>query len=220
MNTYFKYAPNVYLAKCEGEHERGEIIQVTTKHGKENDCVVHNRIGTRDGFFFYSITRVDGLNAQTYAQKRIDKLNGYAESAKEKSDSFYEKSNEHKDFLSLAEPIKVGHHSEGRHRKIIERANNNMSKCVEFSNKADSYASRIEYWEGRKDEVNLSMPESIEFYQFKLEQARDKHAKIKSGEIAKAHSYSLTYAKKEVNEAEKNLALAIKLWAQPEEAVA
>jgi len=34
MNTYSKYAPNVFLAKCTEKHERGEIIQVTTKYGK------------------------------------------------------------------------------------------------------------------------------------------------------------------------------------------
>lgn len=29
MNTYAKYCPNVYLAKCEEKHEKGDIIEVT-----------------------------------------------------------------------------------------------------------------------------------------------------------------------------------------------
>ena len=53
MNTYSKYAPNVFLAKCTEKHERGEIIQVTTKYGKENESEVFNLIYERDGFYFY-----------------------------------------------------------------------------------------------------------------------------------------------------------------------
>lgn len=34
MNTYYKFAPNVFLAKCDEKHEKGEEILVTTKHGK------------------------------------------------------------------------------------------------------------------------------------------------------------------------------------------
>ena len=44
MNTYYKFAPNVYLAKCEQEYQKGDTIQVTTKRGSENDCVVFNLI--------------------------------------------------------------------------------------------------------------------------------------------------------------------------------
>ena len=52
MNTYSKFCPNVWLAKCTEQHEKGSIIPVTTKHGKENDCIVFNLIYQRDGFFY------------------------------------------------------------------------------------------------------------------------------------------------------------------------
>jgi len=35
--TYTKYCPNVWLAKCEERHEKGDIINVTTRYGKENE---------------------------------------------------------------------------------------------------------------------------------------------------------------------------------------
>lgn len=35
MNTYAKYCPNVFLAKCEEQYQKGDIITVTTKYGKE-----------------------------------------------------------------------------------------------------------------------------------------------------------------------------------------
>ena len=38
MNTYQKFVPNVYLAKCEEKHEKGDEILVATKYGKERDA--------------------------------------------------------------------------------------------------------------------------------------------------------------------------------------
>lgn len=35
MNTYSKFVPNVFLAKCEQPHQKGETILVETKHGNK-----------------------------------------------------------------------------------------------------------------------------------------------------------------------------------------
>ena len=212
MNAYSKFCPNVYLAKCTEQHERGSIIPVTTKYGKENDCIVFNLIYQKDGFYYYSIVREDGFNAQEYAKRKAEKLQGYANTAEKKSEQYYEASKEGKDFLSLGEPIKIGHHSEKRHRALIARNWNRMGKSVELSNKAKEYEERAEYWESRSNVVNLSMPESVEFFKYKMEKCRKVHKGLKNGTIERAHSFSLTYAKKDVNEAEKNLQLAKKLW--------
>ena len=39
-NTYSKYCPNVFLAKCDERHEKGETIVLTTKYGKENEVEI------------------------------------------------------------------------------------------------------------------------------------------------------------------------------------
>ena len=205
MNTYFKFVPNVFLAKCTERHEKGETIQVETKYGKENDCIVFNLIAEKEGFFYYSIVRADGFNQQERAKNRADRLQSAASNAGKKSDNYWKASNEGADFLSLGEPIKVGHHSEKRHRALIERNHNRMNKSIEFSKQAEGYESRVAYWAAKANVINLSMPESIDFYQFELERAKAKHGGMKSGAIEKAHSFSLTYAKKELNEAEKKL---------------
>lgn len=212
MNTYSKFCPNVFLAKCTQEYSKGDTISVQTKYGKENECIVFNLIYQKDGFYYYSIVRADGFNHQEWAKKRAAKLEQASLNAQKKSEEYWNASNEGRDFLVLAEPIKVGHHSEKRHRALIERNHNRMHKAVEFSKKAESYESRIEYWESKANTINLSMPESVEYYEFVLEQAKKKHEGLKNGTIPREHSYSLTYAKKEVNEAEKNLLLAKKLW--------
>lgn len=212
MNTYSKFVPNVFLAKCSEKHEKGEIIQVETKYGRENDCIVFNLIYEKEGFCYYSIIRADGFNHQEYCNKRAEKLQNAALNAEKKSDSYYQKSNKDSEFLRLAEPIKIGHHSEKRHRKTIEQAQNNFSKSVEFSEKAEEYKGKIDYWESKSSIINLSMPESIEYYEFELEKAKKEHEDLKNGTIKREHNYSLTYAKKKLNEIKKNLDLAQRLW--------
>ena len=212
MNTYSKFAPNVFVAKCTERHERDEIINVETKYGREHECIVFNLIGERDGFYFYSIVRADGFNVQEMAKRRAERLQGAAMNAEKKSNAYWEASHEGKDFLSLGEPIKVGHHSERRHRALIQRNHNRMAKCVEMTDKAETYEQRAKYWEAKAETINLSMPESLEFYEFELRKAKIHHEGLKDGSIQRSHSFSLTYAKKAVNEIETKLKMARLLW--------
>lgn len=212
MNTYAKYCPNVFVAKCTEKHEKGDIITMTTQRGSEHDAEIHNLILEKDGHFYYSITRADGFNAQNRAKRKAERYQGYAASAEKKSAEWYEKSNEGREFLSLGEPIKIGHHSEKRHRALIERNWHRMGKSVEFSEKAETYEEKAAYWESRANDINLSMTESIEYYEFKLEEAKERHEGLKSGKYEREHSFSLTYAKKEVNELTKKYEMAKRLW--------
>ena len=99
---------------------------------------------------------------------------------------------------------------------MIDDAWNNMGKSVEFSDKAAEHERVAKYWEKRAETINLSMPESIDFYEHKLEVAKEYHEGVKSGKYPRSHSYTLTYAKKAVNEAQKNYELALKLWGDEE----
>lgn len=213
MNNYVKFCPNVFLAECAEKHEKGEVITLTTKYGKENECIVHNLIFEKNDKFYYSITREDGFNSQQRAANRAEKLEGYAANAEKRSTEWYEKSNEGRDFLALGEPIKIGHHSEKRHRALIERNWNRMGNSVAEAEKAKDYEGRAEYWAKMASKVDISMPESIEMYAHKVEAAKERHEGLKSGKYPRQHSYSLTYAKKELNEAEKMYQLAKRLWA-------
>ncbi|AZA93058.1 Domain of uncharacterised function (DUF3560) [Chryseobacterium nakagawai] len=212
MNTYSKFGPNVFLAKCVERHAKGDVINVTTKYGKENESEIFNLMYEKDGFFFYSIIRVDGTNTRTRAEAKATKYNSWAASAEKKSAQYHEASNEGADFLRLAEPIKIGHHSEKRHRALIERNWNRMGRAIAMSEKAESHESKAEYWEKRAKDINLSMPESIEYYEYKLQAAKMEHEGMKNGTIQRRHSMALQYAKKAVNEAQKNFELAKKLW--------
>jgi len=212
MNTYAKYCHNVFVAKCDQEHEKGETIELTTKYGQNHYCIVFNLVFQKDGFYYYSIVRSDGYNVQERAKEKVERIQQWASNAESKSNAYYEASNEGRDFLVLAEPIKIGHHSEKRHRALIERNHNRMGKSIEFQNKAKKYEDRAEYWERQSKVINLSMPESLEYYEFELENAKAKHEGLKNGTIERGHSFSLTYAKNKVNEIEKNIKIARLLW--------
>lgn len=212
MNTYAKYLPNVFLAKCDAPHSKDEEIEVETKYWTSNTCIVHNLIIEKNWYFYYSVTRSDGFNSQERARKRMERLQNSSNNAIDRSNKAYQSSHEWRDFLALAEPIKIWHHSEGRHRALIERNHKRMGKSIEEQNKADEYADRASYWESQTNKIDLSMPESIEYFSHKFEKAKEYHEGLKTGKYEKSHSFSLSYAKKDVNELEKKLQSAKLLW--------
>lgn len=218
MNKFKKYCPNVFVAECESEHERGEFIMLTTKYGKEVECEVHNSLGkTREGMFLYSITRTDGTSSQTRAQAKAEKLEGYASNAEKRSDAYYEASQEGKDFLALGEPIKIGHHSERRHRRLIERNWERMGKSVAETEKAKDYKRRAEYWSNKANKVDLSMPESLNYFEFELEKAIKHHQYLKDNPDKRSHSMSLQYANKSVKDLRTKVETALRLWGDEED---
>lgn len=209
MNKFKKYCPNVWVAECNEEYERGETIELETKYGKTVECEVYNLVAKKDGKFYYSIER---LEDQTYAQRKAERYSNAAKNHTIKSMERLNASQEGKEFLSLGEPIKVGHHSEKRHRALIERNWNRMEKSMEFAEKAKEAESKVAYWENKADEITLAIPESIEYFSDQLEKAIAYHEGLKNGSIEKTHSYSLAYAKKEVNELRKKVEIAKLLW--------
>jgi len=208
-NTYAKYCPNVWVAKCSNQYKKGDVIQVTNKYQQDADHIVHNLVLEHGGFFYYSIERVE---QQTYAQRKAEKYAKWAKAAADKSDEYYERSRRDADFLALGEPIKIGHHSENRHRKAIEYANNQTRKSVEASRRADYLISKAAYWTEMESRITLAMPDSVDYFLHKLEIAKEYHRALKAGEIQPRHSLDKQYAAKDVRELTKKYETALKLW--------
>jgi hypothetical protein len=218
MNTFVKYCPNLFVASCTEEHSKGETIVLTTKYGKEVENEVHNYLGeSRDGKYLYSITRVDGFNSQERAKNKAERLTGAAVNAINRSDKYYQASQEGKDFLSLGEPIKIGHHSERRHRKLIERNWERLGKSISEQEKAEEYKRRSLYWEERANKIDLSLPDSLEYFEFELMKAKEYHNSLKENPELRSHSMSLQYANKKVKDLEEKVYLAVKLWGDEED---
>ena len=209
MNKFKKYCPNVWIAECDEEYEKGDIIQLETKYGKEVDCEVYNLILARNGKFYYSVVKME---EQTYAERKAERYNNASSNSIKKSGERINAAQEVREFLSLGEPIKVGHHSEHRHRALIERNNSRMDKAMEYCDKAGEQKRKAEYWESKSQEITLAMPCSIEYFEYKLEKASEYHKGLKDGTIEKEHAYSLTYASKDVKELKKKVEIAKLLW--------
>lgn len=213
LNTYAKFVPNVFLAKCPEPHQRGDIVTLTSKYGKETEVEIYNLVKQQDDFYFYSFVRCDGVNHQTYALKKAAHYQTVADNAQTRSEKYCEAANEGREFLRLGEPIKVGHHSERRHRALIERNAGRMDKAVEEMRKAEQYEDKIPYWLERSEVIDLSMPESLAYFQSELAKAKENHQDLKDNPDKRLCRSSLTYAKKKVNELAKKVELATLLWA-------
>ncbi|HDL4165396.1 TPA: DUF3560 domain-containing protein, partial [Mannheimia haemolytica] len=54
INTYAKFAPTVFVAKCPEAHTKGEIITLTSKYGNETEVQIHNLVKQDNEHYYYS----------------------------------------------------------------------------------------------------------------------------------------------------------------------
>ena len=75
-------------------------------------------------------------------QNRIDRYNELARKAETKSIEAFEHSNSIVKCIPMGQPILVGHHSEKRHRRDLDKSWNAMGKSVQESEKAEYYRKK------------------------------------------------------------------------------
>jgi len=75
-------------------------------------------------------------------QRKIDRFNELAEKNKERSEEFYKSSKALGDFIPMGQPVLVGHHSEGRHRRDLKRINSRMEQSIKADQKAAYYEKK------------------------------------------------------------------------------
>lgn len=81
---------------------------------------------------------------QSKAAERAVRMKTREGKAKRESDARFKAAKQIGDFIPFGQPILVGHHSEKRHRRDIERIDNNMRKSIEADEKAEYYANKVE----------------------------------------------------------------------------
>lgn len=209
-----KYTAGVYCLEAEQQFNHGDLVTVSTRRGKEVEITIWKHLFTKNGVSYHSYIRCDGINSGERLQAKAEKHRERAARASDQSERYYEKSNEHHDFLSLGEPIKVGHHSEKRHRRIIEQANTNMGKSVEAANKASELLERAAGAEAASDNIFIDTPECLPRLREKLDRLvdfqEDAKALRKSGEDVPHFVTANNGAN--IRRVKKQLETAIKLW--------
>jgi hypothetical protein len=81
------------------------------------------------------------------------------------------------------EPVKIGHHSEKRHRRLLERADNDMRASFEASEKAKHYQAKALAAESN-DSIDGRDPEALDKLREKLAELEADQARMKAVNLA------------------------------------
>jgi hypothetical protein len=84
------------------------------------------------------------MNYEEKRQYKIERARELAVKAEKESDSRYKAASQISSYIPFGQPILVGHHSEGRHRRDLNRIDTNMRKSIEADDKAKYYADKAE----------------------------------------------------------------------------
>lgn len=90
----------------------------------------------------------------TYRERReakADRLREWADKRDAKASSAFGRADEIADMIPFGQPILIGHHSESRHRRDVDRIQSNTSKGVEHLNKRDDFRRRADGIEAQLD---------------------------------------------------------------------
>lgn len=118
----------------------------------------------------------------TYEEKQARKLERYQElviKSENASDTAYEQSHRISEMIPFGQPILVGHHSEGRHRRDIDRIHNLMGKSIELKEKSEYYSNKVDNLLNSTS-ISSDDPEAINKLKEKLVRLEEERIKIKA----------------------------------------
>lgn len=120
----------------------------------------------------------------TYRERRearADKLREWAEKREQKAQASAEAAESFIKDLPLGQPVLVGHHSEGRHRRDRERFNTNLARSVADGEKAEGMRSKADNIEAAADKAIYSDdPDAIERLRQRIEDAQGLREQVNS----------------------------------------
>ena len=107
------------------------------------------------------------MNYEERRQRKIARAKELAQKAEAESEQRYKSAKQIGDCIPFGQPILVGHHSEGRHRRDLNRIDNNMRKSIEADEKAKYYTNKAKNLENN-NVISSDDPEAITKLQEKL----------------------------------------------------
>lgn len=114
-------------------------------------------------------------------EAKLEKRREWADKAGERASARFKKADSYVDGIPMGQPILVGHHSEKRHRKAIERCHANGFKGVEELKLAKHHESKADGLECQLDScVFADDPDAIEALTAKIEAAERKQEQYKA----------------------------------------
>lgn len=92
------------------------------------------------------------------AEARAERMEDRAERATDEADARHQAADQIASFIPPGQPILVGHHSEKRHRRDLEKIDNHMRKGCEAREKSKHYHRRAEAARRTADRAQLASP--------------------------------------------------------------
>lgn len=123
-----------------------------------------------------------------FQAKRAAKIQRYRElsaKASDRSDASYQGAKNITSFIPLGQPIMIGHHSEGRHRRDVARVESFMQRCLSENRKSDYYARKVAAAENNTS-ISSDDPDALDKLREKLEGLQKKQERMKY--INKVHA--------------------------------
>ena len=112
---------------------------------------------------------------QARKEARIERLRSGAICKANEADAGFDRVRSIAGMIPMGQPILVGHHSEGRHRKDIARIDSLSNKAIEASRAAESMASRADAAEANRA-ISSDDPEAMSRLREKLAAIETKRA--------------------------------------------
>lgn len=118
-------------------------------------------------------------------ERRAERRRDWAEGREAKADAAHQAAHDATAGIPFGQPILVGHHSEGKHRRAVERGQRQASKAVEHSDMAARHRQAAETIERQLDQsIYDDDPDAIERLSARIEQREEKRAAMKAANAA------------------------------------
>jgi hypothetical protein len=134
------------------------------------------------------------LTTREKRERRAERLRGWADKREARADVAHQASHDATAGIPFGQPIIVGHHSEKRHRRAIERGQDAASAALEHSRTADRMAEKAANIEAATDRaIYDDDPDARERLTAKIERLEAQREQIKAENAAyrKAHGADL-----------------------------
>lgn len=121
------------------------------------------------------------MTYREHRQARAARLAEWADKRDAQSAAAHNAATQIRDMIPFGQPILVGHHSEGAHRRAIARMQGNMTAAVEHADKADHMRSRAANIEAQLDgAIYDDDPDAIEQLEARIAQLEARREAIKA----------------------------------------
>ena len=149
MSVYFKKLAGEWVVYGPADEIQLGEVTVHKRNGNTTTATIERigkdvRIGSDRVRLGHLAPRGEDRTYRERREAKAERLRGWSENAEKRSEVAYAQADAIASMIPMGQPILVGHHSERRHRKDLDRIDNGMRRSFEESAKAERMAERAD----------------------------------------------------------------------------